>query len=170
VEELGWPASNPSQGVAAPVTPRTWGGRKNKTSIPNQPNQKKQNINSKSPLLPKLQTPISRTKRDPKKKICNHLHQQPNQKLESAQSEIQQDPAKSGETQPQNSAKLREEERNPTAWRKETVGLQALAIEEERIRESGRERKYEAAKIFNERTEKKRRRRSERKRRENQVL
>jgi hypothetical protein len=143
----------PQLGVATPFTPRTWGGPKNKTSIPNQPNQKKQNPNSKSPLLPKFQTPISQSREtQKKKKICNHLHQQPNQK--------------SNETQ-RNPAKLREEERNPAAWRKETVGLQALAREEERIRESERERKDEAAKNFDERTEKKRRRRSERKRREN---
>jgi hypothetical protein len=117
-------------------TPRTRGGRKNKTSIPIQPNQKKENPNSKSPLLPKLQTPISRTKRDPtklkkkiKKKICNQLHQQPIRNPER-HSEIRRNPAsKSGKTQPQNQILM-------LMWRKETMGLQVLAREKERIRES----------------------------------
>jgi hypothetical protein len=77
--------------------------------------------------------------------ICNQLHQQLIRNS-ARHSEIRRNPAsKSGKTQPQNQILM-------LMWRKETMGLQVLAREEERIKESGREREDEAAKIFGERT------------------
>jgi hypothetical protein len=83
------------------LSPRLFSSSREKGKNPKQPNQKKQNPNSKSPLLPfghsqnKGTSPIDHTqpnqerpnkidKIKKKKKLCNQLLQQPNQKLQSS--------------------------------------------------------------------------------------